>query len=116
MKAKNAPQEEKAATKRKAASRMTGSILAGYLEELSVGKMDHDSTGFPFDRDNLYLGTIGLIVHDLDLLVLLGVRSINGNRYLLGPVIQIGTETRILEGITFRSMTTTCQIVFHNVN
>jgi len=95
---------------------MTGSILAGYLEEFSVGKMDHYASGFPLDRDNLYLGTIGLIVYDLHLFVLLGVRSINGNRYLLGPVIQIGTEPRILGGITFRSMTTTCQIAFHNVN
>jgi hypothetical protein len=95
---------------------MTDLIFAGYLEKFSVGKMDHYSAGFPFDRDNLYLRTIGLIVYDLYLFVLLGVRSINGNRYLPVPVIQIGTEPLILGRFTFRSMTTTCQIAFHNVN
>ena len=78
------------------------SIFAGYLEELSVRKMNHYASRFPLDRYNLYLRAISLIINDLHLLVLRGVGSINGIPNLLGVVIQIGTESRILGGITFR--------------
>ena len=80
----------------KARSRTNDSIFAGYLEEFSVGKMNDYPLGFSLNRDNLDLRAIGLIVDDLYMLLLLSSRCINGNRHLLGLVIQIGTKHRIL--------------------
>ena len=96
MKAKNAPQEEKKSGNEKVRNPMKNLIFAGYLEKLSIGKMDDYPLGFPLYGDNLHLRTIGLFVYDFYLLVLVGIRSMDGNRRLLGLITQIGTEPRII--------------------
>jgi hypothetical protein len=96
MKAKNAPQEENKSGNEKAGNPTKKLIFAGYLEKLTIGKMDDYSLGFPLYGDNLYLRAIGLFVYDVYLLVLVGIRSIDGNRRLLGLITQIGTKPRIL--------------------
>jgi hypothetical protein len=75
---------------------MKNLIFAGNLEKLSIGKMDDYPLGFPLYGDNLYLRTIGLFIYDLYLLVLVGIRSMDGNRCLLGLITQIGTKPRII--------------------
>jgi hypothetical protein len=96
MKAKNAPQEENKSGNEKARNPPKNLIFAGYLEKLTIGKMDDYPLGFPLYGDNLYLRAIGLFVYDVYLLVLVGIRSIDGNRRLLGLITQIGTKPRIL--------------------
>tara|TARA_B100001057_G_scaffold63189_1_gene56694 strand:- start:8344 stop:8670 length:327 start_codon:yes stop_codon:yes gene_type:complete len=70
-------------------------IFARYLEKLSIWKMDYYPLGFPLYGDNLYLRAICFLIYDFYLLVLVGIRSIDGNCRLLGLITQIGTKSRI---------------------
>jgi hypothetical protein len=61
-------------------------IFAGNLEQFAIREVNYNPSGFPLARDNLHLGAIRLIVHDVNLFVFPSV-GFGRRRYLLGRIV-----------------------------